>query len=138
MKPLLETIPAQPGDRDIITEIIDKTENTMPSNYPPGCKDSDLPGNGPNDIDQEELFEIYSDAVADFMDSEIPPDGWDKWIEDEMWKCFDADRKAFDAALDLLDRYEEEVWQMIKHKPYRTKGISDKAYIAVLTKTEAK
>ena len=103
------------------------------SNYPPNCTDSDLPGNHPSDVDTDDLFKIYKEAVSIHLSHDIPLTGWDKWIEDEMWKCFDADRKALDAAVDLLERYEEEVHEMITNKPYRTKGISGKAYIAVLT-----
>jgi len=108
----------------------------MSSNYPPGVTDSMLPGNGRDEIDDEQLFELYADAVAEHLTPNIPPDGWERWLEDEIWTCYECDYAASYAGEIVSERYDEELHEMINNKPYRTKGISDKAYIAVLTQTE--
>jgi hypothetical protein len=108
----------------------------MPSNYPPGVTDRMIPGNDPNDIDNEQLFELYADAVAEHLTANIPPDGWEMWLEDEIWTCYECDYAASYAGEIVSERYEEELYLMKQDNTYRTKGISDKAYIAVLTQTE--
>ena len=106
------------------------------SNYPPNVTDSMLPGNGPSSIDNEELFELYADTVTSYLGVPPPSAGWEQWLEAEMWQCYEADHKAWFAADVINERYEEELFLMKDDHNYRTPGITDKAYIAVLTQTE--